>query len=170
MAVYRRYVASQPLNHPPIPGTWDQSTSSSRTPKINTGTNPGPGPNGPLDPRLHYPRTINTARKSGEGCSVCKWQGSCKIYYYQRNFGYIDRDNSGGYLKLDPKLGLACESWNVPFAPLPRSAYDQDGLGTGDPFSSGKAAAEGAFDPFTYVGQYGDLRLRSDWAWNSINN
>jgi len=169
MTIYRRYIASKPYNHPPIPETWDRTSSFAQTPRINTGNQPGPGSEGPLDPRLYYPRTINTARKPGEGCSSCKWQGQCKIFYYQRNFGHIYRDNDSGILKLSPKLGTACESWNVVFAPLPPEAYDQDGLGVGDPYSDGRAAEEGAFDPFTYVGQYGDLRWRSLWSVNSVN-
>jgi len=170
MTEYRRYFAGKPLNHPPIPGSWDRSASSSKTPRINTGSEPGPGSEGPLDPRIHYPRTINNPRPIGSGCSSCKWNGQCKIFYYQRNFGFIDRDNNGGTLSLNPKLGISCESWNVDFAPLPPSAYDQDGLGIGDPFSSGKAAEEGAFDPFSYTGQYGDIRWRSMWSWDSIND
>jgi hypothetical protein len=169
MTVVKRYVQGDPLHHPPIPSTWDRSTSSSRLPVKNTGNNPGPGDEGPIDPRLYYPRTIKTGRKRGEGCSSCRWNGQCKVLYYQRNFGYVERDNSGGVLKFPPELGTGCESWNVDFPPLPSEAYNSDGLGLGNPFSDGRASEAGAFDPFRYNGQYGDLRWRSDFSWDSVN-
>ena len=170
MTIFRRFIQSQPLNHPPIPGTWDLTSSFIHTPRIDTGDEPGPGSEGPLDPRLLMPRTIKFPRDPGEGCSTCIWLGSCKVFYFQRNFGFIDRDNDGGRLTLDPKIGTACESRNVDFPPLPPEAFDQDGLGAGDPFSDGRAETAGAFDPFTYVGQYGDLRSQAGWSWQSVNN
>jgi len=170
MTEYRRYVSGQPINHPPIPESWDKSTSSSRTPRIDTGNNPGPGSEGPLDPRLHNPRVINSARAVGSGCSSCQWNGQCKIFYYQRNFGFIDRENNGGVTSLNPKLGIACESWNVDFAPLHPSAYNQDGIGLGDPYSDGRAGEEGVFDPFSYAGQYNDILWRFPWSWTSVND
>jgi len=168
-SVYRRYVPAI-HSHPPIPESFDRTTSSQPTPRKNTGNKPGPGDVGPLDPRIHYPRTINTPRQPGQGCSSCKWNGSCKVFYWNRNFGHITRDGTlGGRLTYGSRIGIGCESWNVDFPPLPPEDYDQDGLGLGDPFSDGRAEAEGAFDPFTYSGQYGDLRYGINFGWDSWN-
>lgn len=173
--LYKRYFKGDPISHPPIPESFDKTTSVELTPILNTGSRPGPGSSGPLDPRLHNPRTINTARPSGQGCGSCRWQGVCKVFYFQRNFGTIDRDYVTNYTTrgakrslVDPKFGTACESWNVDFPPLPPSAYDQDGLGLGDPFANGTAPAS-AYDPFSYDGQYGDLRSDLGDRWDSLN-
>ena len=69
---------------------------------------------------------------------------------------------------LDPGLGTACESWNVDFPPLPPEAYDQDGLGLGDPVGAGRVPPS-AYDPFAYNGQYGDLRSDIGDRWDSLN-
>lgn len=171
--LFKRYFKGDPLNHPPIPESFDKTTSIELTPRLDTGTKPGPGTEGPLDPRLYYPRTIQNARPPGQGCSTCRWQGICKVYYYQRNFGFMDRDEARKDQRvsksiISPKYGTACESWNVDFPPLPPSAYDTDGLGVGDPFSSGKVP-DSVFDPFSYDGQYGDLRADVAGKWDSRN-
>jgi hypothetical protein len=172
---YKRYFKGNPINHPPIPSNLNRSSSIELTPRLNTGKNPGPGSEGPLDPRLYYPRTIRKARARGQGCSSCRWRGVCKIFYFQRNFGYINRDHITNYnspnatsAQVDPKLGTGCESWNVDFPPLPPEAYDQDGLGLGDPVSAGRVPAS-AYDPFRYDGQYGDLRSDIGNRWDTRN-
>jgi hypothetical protein len=166
---YRRYVKGDQLHHPPIPESFDRTTSPQPTPRLDTGDQPGPQADGPRDPRLVYPRTINTPRPAGQGCGSCKWNGQCKILYWQKNFGFFYRENAGdGVIIIDPKIGVACESWNVDFAPLPPEAYDQDGLGLGDPVSNG-TVPDSAYDPFVYRGQYGDLRFGLGSIWDSWN-
>lgn len=174
----KRYFKGNPINHPPIPESFDKTTSVELTPILNTGNQPGPQSEGPIDPRTHYPRTLNTPRPSGQGCSSCRWNGQCKIYYYQRNFGYMDVDHKTNYkkvgatgskLSINPNFGIACESWNVEFPPLPPSAYDQDGLGLGDPYSHGRVPPS-AYDPFSYDGQYGDLRSDLGNQWDTLNS
>jgi len=176
--LYKRYFKGNPINHPPIPESFDKTTSIELTPILNTGSQPGPGSEGPLDPRVVYPRTIKIGRPAGQGCGSCKWQGICKIFYFQRNFGYIDRSHvtnyhlrgaSGSKSLVDPRLGTACESWNVDFSPLPASAYDQDGFGLGNPVANGRVP-ESAYDPFRYDGQYGDLRSDIGNQWDSLNS
>jgi hypothetical protein len=163
---FKRYFKGNPLFHPPIPGSFNQTTSIELTPRLNTGNEPGPGSVGPLDPRLYYPRTLKKARRSGKGCSSCKWQGVCKVFYFNRNFGYIDRGSTSHKSTVNIHLGRACESWNVNFPPLPPEAYSQDGFGIGNPLASSKPPV---YDPFSYEGQYGNLRSDIRNMWDSLN-
>lgn len=148
----------KPFEHPPVPGDSYHPTSMRPHRRFSTGDQPGPGSEGPLDPRVHYPRLLNEPRPSGQGCSTCKWNAVCAVLYYNRNFGWIENEHmGGGQLQLDPNIGRSCESWNVDFPPPDPSIYD-DGLGLGDPFSD-DTLPDDALDPSRYTGQWGDLRL-----------
>lgn len=166
---YKRYTKGNVLHHPPVPESFDKTSSPQPTPRMNTGDDPGPYQDGPRDPRLKYPRTIKNARKNGEGCSSCKWNTQCKLLYWHRNFGYFYHETKEeGALVIDPRMGRACESWNIDFPPLPPEAYDQDGLGVGNPLAEGSLPSS-LYDPFAYKGQYGDMRFGLGSMWDSWN-
>ena len=173
---FRDEVNGHPIFHPPIPRDSTSITSTRQPDYINTGTQPGPyaplgGP--PRDPRLVYPRILSTgARPTGQGCRSCKWNGVCKLLFYKLNFGEIQEDQTGqnGARTLSASLGCACESWNVDFPQLlPAEAYDNDGLGMGDPYAAGTIPPD-ALDPTRYDGQYGDLRSPGSHTDDSVRS
>jgi hypothetical protein len=169
---FKDEVRGNSLNHPPIPGD-STGIGSTRDPGYtNTGNQPGPGSTGPIDPRLAYPRMIAVARPTGQGCSSCKWNGVCKLLFWQINFGdqQENQTEQNGKVSWDTNIGRACESWNGPFPmTLPGEDYDSDGLGLGDPYTAGTIPPE-AQDPLRYDGQYGDMLFPGPSGGGSQNS
>jgi hypothetical protein len=160
---FKDHYQGNPLFHPPIPGDSTRITSTRQPDYVKTGDQPGPyaplgGP--PRDPRLVYPRIIANTRPVGQGCSSCRWNGCCKLLFWQLNFGNLQEDQTGpnGTRTLPTSIGRACESWNYDFDQLlPPGSYNNDGLGMGDPYAAGTIPPE-ALDPTRYDGQWGDMR------------